>query len=128
VKPAFGPFLVQEFCRSALSVASDPFLCHQRSMTTIYDVTARTIDGQEQPLRDYAGNVLLVVNVASQCGLTPALCGPAGAVRHLPRARVRRTRLPCNQFGAQEPGSETAIKQFCETRYGVTFRCSPRST
>jgi glutathione peroxidase len=88
---------------------------------TIYDFTARTIDGAEQPLRNYAGKVLLVVNVASQCGLTPHYAGLQELYNNFRDRGLVVLGFPCNQFGAQEPGSESQIKQFCETRYGVTF-------
>jgi len=88
---------------------------------TIYDYTARTIDGAEQPLRDYAGKVLLVVNVASQCGLTPHYAGLQELYNNFRDRGLVVLGFPCNQFGAQEPGTESQIKQFCETRYGVTF-------
>ena len=90
-------------------------------MTTIYDLTARTIDGRDQSLRDYEGKVLLVVNVASQCGLTPHYAGLQELHDTFHDRGFAVLGFPCNQFGAQEPGTEAAIKTFCETRYGVTF-------
>lgn len=90
-------------------------------MTTVHDFRARTIDGQEQSLRDYAGKVLLVVNVASQCGLTPHYGGLQELYDNFRDRGFVVLGFPCNQFGGQEPGSEAAIKTFCETRYGVTF-------
>jgi glutathione peroxidase len=88
---------------------------------TIYEITARTIDGDERSLRDYAGKVLLVVNVASQCGLTPHYAGLQELYENFRDRGLVVLGFPCNQFGAQEPGSEAEIKTFCETRYGVTF-------
>jgi glutathione peroxidase len=88
---------------------------------TIYDFTAQTIDGNEQSLRDYAGKVMLVVNVASQCGLTPHYAGLQELYQNFRDRGLVVLGFPCNQFGAQEPGSEAEIKQFCETRFGVTF-------
>jgi len=88
---------------------------------TIYDFTAGTIDGAQQSLRDYAGKVLLVVNVASQCGLTPHYAGLQELYANYGDRGLVVLGFPCNQFGTQEPGSEAQIKQFCETRYGVTF-------
>jgi len=90
-------------------------------MTTVHDFTARTIEGQEQSLRDYAGKVLLVVNVASQCGLTPHYGGLQELYDNFRDRGLAVLGFPCNQFGGQEPGTEAAIKTFCETRYGVTF-------
>lgn len=88
---------------------------------TIYRLTAKTIDGEERSLRDYAGKVLLVVNVASQCGLTPHYKGLQELHENFRDRGLVVLGFPCNQFGAQEPGSEAEIKTFCETRYGVTF-------
>ncbi len=88
---------------------------------TIYDFTVKTIDGQERSLRDYAGNVVLVVNVASQCGLTPHYAGLQELHEKFGTRGLVVLGFPCNQFGSQEPGSEAEIKTFCETRFGVTF-------
>jgi glutathione peroxidase len=88
---------------------------------SIHDFTARTIDGKEQPLRDYAGKVLLITNVASQCGLTPHYAGLQELYDTYRDRGLVVLGFPCNQFGAQEPGTEGEIKTFCETRYGVTF-------
>lgn len=90
-------------------------------MTTLYDFSAKGIDGTEQSLRDYAGKVALVVNVASQCGLTPQYGGLEELYTHFKDRGLVVLGFPCNQFGGQEPGSEGEIKTFCETRYGVTF-------
>lgn len=86
-----------------------------------YDFSAKTIDGDDKPLRDYAGKVVLVVNVASQCGLTPHYAGLQELYDGYKDRGLVVLGFPCNQFGAQEPGSEAAIKTFCETRFGVTF-------
>jgi glutathione peroxidase len=88
---------------------------------TIYDFEAQTIDGDERSLRDYAGKVLLVVNVASQCGLTPHYAGLQELYESYGARGLMVLGFPCNQFGSQEPGSEAQIKTFCETRFGVTF-------
>lgn len=73
---------------------------------TIYRLTAKTIDGEERSLRDYAGKVLLVVNVASQCGLTPHYKGLQELYENFRDRGLVVLGFPCNQFGAQEPGSE----------------------
>jgi glutathione peroxidase len=90
-------------------------------MTTIYDFDATTIEGLEQHLADYRGKVILVVNVASQCGFTPQY----GPLQKLYDEYAERGLVvlgfPCDQFGHQEPGSEAEIAQFCEGSYGVTF-------
>ena len=88
---------------------------------TLYDFAAKTIDGDECSLSDYAGKVLLVVNVASQCGLTPHYAGLQELYESFRDRGLVVLGFPCNQFGTQEPGSEAEIKTFCETRYGVTF-------
>jgi glutathione peroxidase len=98
-----------------------PAVWHQPHMTTLHDFTAKTIDGKDMALKDYAGNVLLVVNVASQCGLTPQYEGLQKLYEHYRGRGVQVLGFPCNQFAGQEPGAEAQIKIFCETHYGVTF-------
>ena len=90
-------------------------------MPTFFDFKADTIDGEERSLSDYEGKVALVVNVASQCGLTPHYGGLEELYRSFKDRGLVVLGFPCNQFGGQEPGSENEIKTFCETRYGVTF-------
>ena len=90
-------------------------------MTTAYDFTARTIDGQEQSLADYKGKAMLVVNVASKCGFTPQYTGLEALYRKFKDRGIVVLGFPCDQFGHQEPGDEAAIKSFCSLDYGVTF-------
>ncbi|MFO0684691.1 MAG: glutathione peroxidase [Sandaracinus sp.] len=90
-------------------------------MTSAHDFTARTIDGHEASLRDYAGKVLLVVNVASRCGLTPQYAKLEALHRRYGGRGFAVLGFPCNQFGAQEPGTEAEIQAFCSTKYDVTF-------
>src|SRR5215468_10690562 len=90
-------------------------------MANLHDFTAKTIDGKDKALKEYAGKVLLVVNVASQCGLTPQYQGLQELYEHYGSRGLEVLGFPCNQFGAQEPGTEQQIKTFCETRFGVTF-------
>jgi glutathione peroxidase len=90
-------------------------------MHSVYDFSARCIDGSEQPLSAYAGQVLLIVNVASQCGFTPQYAGLEALWRKYRDRGFAVLGFPCNQFGAQEPGSEAEIAHFCRTRYDVTF-------
>ena len=90
-------------------------------MPTLHDFSATTIDGKDQPLRDYAGKVALVVNVASQCGLTPHYKGLEELYESYKDRGLVVLGFPCNQFGSQEPGTEAEIKTFCETKFGVTF-------
>jgi glutathione peroxidase len=90
-------------------------------MTTVHDFTLTTIDGTEKSLADYAGKVLLMVNVASKCGLTPHYKGLEELYRAHKEQGLVVLGFPCNDFGAQEPGSEEEIKTFCSTSYDVTF-------
>jgi len=88
---------------------------------SILDQTARTIEGVEQPLSDYAGKVLLIVNVASQCGFTPQYTGLEILWRNYRDRGFAVLGFPCNQFGHQEPGNEEEIRTFCSTKYDVSF-------
>lgn len=88
---------------------------------TIYDFQARTIDGKSLPFSDYRGKVLLIVNVASQCRFTPQYQGLENLYKKYHPYGFLVLGFPCNQFGGQEPGGETEIKKFCETKFGVTF-------
>jgi glutathione peroxidase len=90
-------------------------------MATLHDFKVTTIDGREQSLADYAGKVALVVNVASQCGLTPHYAGLQELYESFKDQGLVVLGFPCNQFGSQEPGTESDIKKFCESRFGVTF-------
>jgi len=88
---------------------------------TVHDFHAKSIDGADVQLSDYSGKVLLIVNVASQCGFTPQYAGLEKLHEKYRDRGFAVLGFPCNQFGKQEPGSESAIKSFCETRFGVTF-------
>lgn len=88
---------------------------------SIYDFTMKTIDGLEKSLNDYKGRVLLVVNVASECGLTPQYEGLQELHDEFANQPFEVLGFPANQFGAQEPGSDYEIKSFCTTRFGVKF-------
>lgn len=90
-------------------------------MTTLSDFTVRTIDGTEQSLSAYVGQVVLVVNTASQCGFTPQYAGLEQLWRDHRDEGFVVLGFPCNQFGGQEPGSEGEIAAFCETSFGVSF-------
>lgn len=89
--------------------------------TTVSDITVKTIDGKEKQLNEYAGKVLLIVNVASYCGYTPQYSGLEALNQKYRDAGLRILGFPCNDFGTQEPGTNSEIAQFCETSYGVTF-------
>ena len=90
-------------------------------MTTVYDFTATRLDGKEQSLAEYRGHVLLIVNTASECGFTPQYAGLENLYETLKDDGLTVLGFPCNQFGAQEPGSAEEIGAFCEKNYGVTF-------
>ena len=88
---------------------------------TISDLTVKTIEGSDRQLSDYAGNVLLIVNVASYCGYTPQYAGLEKLNQKYKNSGLRILGFPCNDFGAQEPGTNTEIINFCTKNYGVTF-------
>jgi len=90
-------------------------------MTTVYDFSARTIDGKSRKLSDYKGKVLLVVNTASQCGFTPQYKGLEALYEKYKDKGFAVLGFPSNQFGQQEPGPDSEIAEFCEMNYGVTF-------
>lgn len=90
-------------------------------MTTVHDIQVNAIDGQPRSLADYRGKVLLVVNVASQCGLTPQYAQLEKLYEEQRGAGLEVLGFPCNQFAGQEPGSEEEIAAFCESQYGVEF-------
>lgn len=90
-------------------------------MTTLHDFTMKTIDGREQSLREYEGKAVLVVNVASKCGLTPHFEGLEKLYETYGERGFAVLGFPCNQFGAQEPGTEAEIQAFCTSNYGVRF-------
>jgi glutathione peroxidase len=87
----------------------------------LYEFEVRTIDGGTQRLGAYAGEVLLVVNVASRCGYTPQYTGLEALYRQYQAQGFEVLGFPCDQFGNQEPGDEAQIRAFCETNYQVSF-------
>jgi glutathione peroxidase len=90
-------------------------------MTTLYDFKVKTIDHNEITLESYRGKILLIVNVASQCGFTPQYEGLETLYQKYKDQGLVVLGFPCNQFGSQEPGPEAEIKSFCETKFNVTF-------
>jgi len=90
-------------------------------MANLHDFEATDIDGKPVPLSDYAGKALLIVNVASKCGLTPHYEGLERLQRRYAPKGFSVLGFPCNQFLQQEPGSEAEIKGFCQSTYDVTF-------
>ena len=90
-------------------------------MTAVQDIPLNTIDGAPASLADYNGKVLLVVNTASKCGLTPQYEGLEKLYREKKAAGLEVLGFPANNFNGQEPGSEDEIKQFCALNYDVSF-------
>ena len=95
-------------------------------MKNFYDFKLTAIDGKADLLAGLKGKVVLAVNVASQCGLTPQYTDLEGLHEELAGEDFAVVGFPCNQFGAQEPGSEEEIQTFCSTNYGVTFPLSAK--
>jgi glutathione peroxidase len=90
-------------------------------MTSAHDFTHKTIDGKDCSLASYRGKVVLLVNVASRCGLTPQYAALEELYRGMKDRGLAVLGFPCNQFGGQEPGTEAEIQQFCSTKYDVSF-------
>jgi glutathione peroxidase len=90
-------------------------------MSSIYDITANTLTGEPLSLSAFQGKVLLIVNTASQCGFTGQYEGLEALYRQYKDQGLVVLGFPCNQFGAQEPGSAADIGAFCEKNYGVSF-------
>jgi glutathione peroxidase len=88
---------------------------------SVYDYSAKTLDGQDVSLADYRGQVLLIVNTASKCGFTPQYEGLEALYREYKDRGLTILGFPCNQFGAQEPGNAEEIANFCSLTYDVTF-------
>jgi len=87
----------------------------------IYKISVKTIDGKPQSLAAYQGRVMLIVNTASKCGYTPQYKGLEALHQEYGARGLSILGFPCNQFGAQEPGTEAEIASFCEMNYGVSF-------
>ncbi len=87
----------------------------------ILELSAKDIDGNERRLDEYRGQVLLIVNVASRCGLTPQYSALQAVHEELSTRGFAVLGFPCNQFGQQEPGTEDDIREFCSTKYDVSF-------
>ena len=91
-------------------------------MTKIYDFKALTSKGKELDFKDFEGRVLLIVNTASKCGLTPQFEGLEKLNRQYRDQGLTVIGFPCNQFANQDPGSDSEIEGFCQLNYGVTFQ------
>ncbi len=88
---------------------------------SIYDIAVKDIDGKDTTLADYKGKVVLIVNVASKCGFTPQYKNLEAVYQKYKDQGFVVLGFPCNQFGGQEPGTNEEIKQFCTSKYDVTF-------
>jgi glutathione peroxidase len=88
---------------------------------SIHDIAVKDIDGKDTSLKAYKGQVVLIVNVASKCGLTPQYKALEAVYEKYKDKKFAILGFPCNQFGGQEPGSNEEIKQFCSSKYNVTF-------
>lgn len=91
------------------------------SVASIYDIPLQRLDGSAATLGDFRGQVLLIVNVASQCGLTPQYAGLESLYEAYHEQGLSVLGFPCNDFAGQEPGSSEEIKAFCEGTFGVRF-------
>jgi glutathione peroxidase len=90
-------------------------------MTRVFDFTATSLGGDDVPLKQFEGKVLLIVNTASACGFTPQYKGLEALQQALTPRGFSVLGFPCNQFGGQEPGDARQIEQFCSSNYAVTF-------
>ncbi len=91
------------------------------SAGSLYDIKVKDIDGKQTTLKPYEGKVILIVNVASKCGLTPQYKALEALYEKYKDKGLVVLGFPCNQFNGQEPGSSEEIKQFCSSKYNVTF-------
>jgi glutathione peroxidase len=90
-------------------------------MAGIYDFKAKSLAGEDIPLKQFEGQVLLIVNTASACGFTPQYKGLEALYQELAPRGFSVLGFPCNQFGNQEPGDAKQIEQFCASNFGITF-------
>jgi glutathione peroxidase len=90
-------------------------------MAGIHDFTAKSLAGEDVPLKRFEGQVILIVNTASACGFTPQYKGLEALHRSLVPRGFSVLGFPCNQFGGQEPGSAEQIEQFCASNYAISF-------
>ncbi len=104
--------LLLSLLMSSIAIAAD---------TNVSDIAVKDIDGKDTTLKAYAGKVLLIVNVASECGYTGQYAGMQALHEKMGGKDVVVLGFPCNDFGGQEPGSEAQIKAFCTENYKVTF-------
>ncbi len=90
-------------------------------MSNIYDIEYKTASGEQHQLSEHQGKVLLIVNTASKCGLTPQFTGLEALFQQFKDKNFSVLGFPCNQFANQDPGSDEGIQEFCQMNYGVSF-------
>jgi glutathione peroxidase len=106
---------------AALSLPSLSFAQGEKAVKSPLEFSLKSIDGKDAPLSAYKGKVVLLVNVASQCGLTPQYKSLQALHEQFNKEGLVVVGIPANEFGQQEPGTNAEIKEFCETKYKVTF-------
>src|SRR5579871_6075238 len=98
-----------------------PYPTRSSAMASLYEIPVKKIDGKDASLGEYKGNVMLIVNVASACGLTPQYEGLEKVYETYKDRGLQVLGFPANDFGAQEPGTNDEIKEFCTSKFGVKF-------
>ncbi len=116
-----GFSLVQITVSNKIKLLDSPRFELMTFSESLYDFTLPIGNGEEKPLSDFKGNVILVVNTASQCGFTPQYEGLQKLHTQYYDKGFSIIAVPCNQFGAQEPGSHAKIQEFCHLNYGLSF-------
>jgi glutathione peroxidase len=106
---------------ASASAQSNPPAQGADQVTSLHQLSARTIEGKDQALGDYKGKVALVVNTASECGFTPQYAGLEELWKKYKDRGLVVLGFPSNDFGGQEPGTDKEVQSFCQVRYGVTF-------
>lgn len=107
---------------SSIELKSNPYPEGNKKLMNISTLKVKNIEGKEVSLSSFKGKVLLIVNVASECGYTPQYKGLQELYEKYKAKGLEVLGFPCNDFGGQEPGSNEEIKQFCSTNYNVTFK------
>jgi len=123
--------MIKKFLLITLIIASSQLFAQEKlttiqketiSMDSINDITVLDMNNKEVKLSDYTGNVLLIVNVASECGSTPQYKGLEEIYKEYNPKGFEILAFPCNDFGGQEPGTNEQIHNFCSSKFGVTFK------
>jgi glutathione peroxidase len=119
ISPCFLAFMAALIASAPLAVVSA--LASDQKPTSVLGFTVKDIDGKDVSLAKFQGKVLLIVNTASQCGYTPQYKGLQAIYQKYKDQGFEVLAFPANEFGKQEPGSDSQIKEFCTTRYNVSF-------